>query len=96
MANKVAMGDLMIWLPETKCERIPFAPTCKNLVNYTAQVRYISAIVIRIIRNNRVVEEVRVSNGTLKAKVYLVKLPVLLKFDIFWRFSLDYQKNQVG
>ena len=73
----------MIWLPETKCERIPFAPTCKNLVNYTAQVRYISAIVIWIIRNNRVVEEVRVSNSTLKAKVYLIRLPIVLKFDRF-------------
>ena len=96
MVNKLAMGDLMIWLPETKRERIPFAPTFKNLVNYTAQVRYISANVIRIIRNNRVAEEVRGSNCRLKAKVYLVRLPVLLKFDIFWRFSLDYQKNQVG
>ena len=83
MANKVAMRSLMIWLPETKRERISFAPTFQNVVNYTAQVHYISAIVIRIIRNNRVVEEVRVSNGTLKAKVYLVRLPILLKFDRF-------------
>ena len=35
MVNKVAMGDLMIWLPETKRERIPFAPTFKDLVRLT-------------------------------------------------------------
>ena len=35
MVNKLAMADLMIWLPETKCERIPFAPTFKDLVQQT-------------------------------------------------------------
>ena len=55
--------------------------------NFNALVRYIFANVIKIIRNNRVVEEVRMSYCTLKAKVDVVGLPVLHKLAIFWRFS---------
>ena len=40
MVNKLAIGDLMIWLPETKRERIPFAPTFKDLVRLTILLKF--------------------------------------------------------
>ena len=34
------MGDLMIWLPQTKRERIPFVTTFKKLVRLTILLKF--------------------------------------------------------
>ena len=42
MMGKVAMGDPIIWLPETKRERIPFATTFKDLVRPPIMLKFAS------------------------------------------------------
>ena len=71
--NRVAMKDLNFWFPHTKehiCKGVPFARTFGELVMLPiAQVGYILAIIIRIIRKNRKVGGQRMTNATLKVKV---------------------------
>ena len=57
--NKVARKDLAFWLPHTKkhlCDGLPYVADFESLAKIpVAQIGYILAIVIKIIRKNRVV-----------------------------------------
>ena len=70
--DKVALRDLGFWLPLTKGHLrngIPFVSTYEALLKLPiAQIGFILAIVIKIIRKNRVVGGDRMSNCTLKVK----------------------------
>ena len=72
-AGKVGLRDLAFWLPLTKDhlrEGVPFVRSFEGLVKLPiGQIGFILAVVITIIRKNRVVGGDRLSNVSLKAKV---------------------------
>ena len=61
MMGKVDIGDPIIWLPETKRERIPFPTTFKDLVRLTTLLKFATfAECNKDYQDNLVFEEVRV------------------------------------
>ena len=60
MMGMVDMGDPIIWLPETKRERIPFPTTFKDLVRLTILLMIAFAECNKDYQDNLVFEEVRV------------------------------------
>ena len=65
-AGKVGLRDLVFWLPLTKDHLRSFECLVKLPIG---QIGFILAVVIIIIRKNRVVGGDRLSNVSLKAKV---------------------------
>ena len=72
-ANKVVFRDLAYWLPNTKDhlrDGIPYVRTFKALMKLPiAQIGYILAVVIKIIRKKRKIGGERLANVSLEAKV---------------------------
>ena len=61
MMGKVAMGDLIFWLPETKVERIAFPTTFKDLIRLTSLLKFATfSACTKDYKENLVFEKVRV------------------------------------